>query len=137
MKKRSRALLAVGAVAASVATLSTPANAASGGGCSGYGGETWWDGMRACISAPSYGTGRPDAYIALSQGHPACTIHIVAFRWSDSAIMSRADYPCPSGPIYEWHYTAPDFYATSGGYSTAVSISGSAALIRSPELRLP
>lgn len=137
LRTTTRGLGALALAAATVLPFSGQAAAASGGGCSGYGGQTWWDGMRACISSPSYGTGRPDVYVTLSQGHPACTISIVVFRWSDSAIMSRASYACPSEPIYEKRYTAPDFYATSGGYSTAVSVSGSGALIRSPELRLP
>ncbi|MBT2506333.1 hypothetical protein J7I98_10565 [Streptomyces sp. ISL-98] len=134
-----------GIVAASVMTGSS-AQAASGGGCYSYtegstNRGTYVD-IKTCISAPSRGVGRPDAYITLRSGHPACKIAIRVARSGDSRLMSQKTHRCPSGGIRAKRFTAPDFRASSRAYTTFTQIvwtsAGEATLpYRSPWLKLP
>ncbi|MCM1969783.1 MULTISPECIES: hypothetical protein [unclassified Streptomyces] len=126
----------------------TNAQAASGGGCGTYyagtGGQ--YVKIKACISSPGWGVGRPDAYISLAAGHPACNIAIRTVRTGNSQVVSNKVYPCPSGAINDKHFTAPDFSDTTAetgeAYANYTQInwtsSGTWTLpYRSPWLKLP
>ncbi|MEV8531056.1 hypothetical protein [Streptomyces sp. NPDC051211] len=124
------------------------AQAASGGGCGTYyeGAGRQYVKIKTCISAPGWGVGRPDAYISLASGHPACNIAIRAVRTGNSQVVSNKVHPCPSGAINDMRFTAPDFYdstpQTGEAYATYTQInwisSGTWTLpYRSPWLMLP
>ncbi|MDX3533003.1 hypothetical protein PV721_01165 [Streptomyces sp. MB09-01] len=139
---------AVGIVASSM-ILAPAAHAASGGGCweysEGYERSTYVN-WSSCISAPKAGIGRPDAYVTLRAGHPACKIMIQVLRTGGSKVMSQKIYDCPSGAIRNKRFTAPDFKgdnATPGrAYATYTTIfwtsSKTATMAnKSPWLKLP
>src|SRR5262245_12799090 len=77
-----------------MAASSGAAQAASGGGC-GPKTTLRWGSFNACISAPFYGVGKPDAYVTLAPGHPPCNIEIVAYQ-DTGAVVSDKVYSCPS-----------------------------------------
>ncbi|MCP3821761.1 hypothetical protein NLX86_27810 [Streptomyces sp. A3M-1-3] len=128
---------------------SPSAQAASGGGCHSYSdgvSRAKYVDIKTCISAPKRGTGRPDAYITLRSGHPACKIVIQAVRTGNQKVMSKKVHNCPSGAIREKRYTAPDFYdsrhETGEAYATFTQIMWTADQegtppYRSPWLKLP
>jgi hypothetical protein len=114
-----------------------PANAASGGGCSGYmHGLT--TSRRACISAPSYGRVAPDGYVNYLGSQRNCAVTVYGVRALDRYIMSRATYACkPSGVQGAYRYTAPRFSASSGSYYAAVMVEKLTWVVYSPRLYMP
>ncbi len=125
------------------------AQAASGGGCSSYTEGSTTRGtyvdIKTCISAPSRGVGRPDAYFTLRSGHPSCKISIVVLRTGGSRVMSQKTHRCPSGGFRAKRFTAPDFRDSThqGGeaYATFTQLTWSNGTntlpYRSPWLKLP
>jgi hypothetical protein len=117
------------------------AMAASGGGCSGWAGTTTGSGgfgAKACISAPAYGTGRPDGYVRIAWvKYSSCTIKVAGVRVGDRKIMSQASYGCPSFNTSSYYVLAPSFHATSGSYVSIVTITGTILGPHSPNLNLP
>ena len=121
-----------------------PAEAASGGGCTGYASGALWVQYEACISALAPGVGRPDAYMSFVPpgkvrffDFAGCKIFIAGVRLSDKRIMSQAVYPCPAKPAYKKRYAAPDFRANNGRYATFVSVRQAVGILFSPPLTLP
>ncbi|MFD3700065.1 hypothetical protein ACFWUZ_28750 [Streptomyces sp. NPDC058646] len=139
---------AAGIVASSLITAPT-AQAASGGGCAqyseGYERATYVD-WKSCLSAPRAGIGRPDAYVTLRSGHPACKIVVRVLRTGDSKVMSTKTYNCPSGGIRMQRFAAPDFRGDNAvpgrAYATYTSIMWTGSQtgtmpLKSPWLKLP
>jgi hypothetical protein len=94
-----------------------PASAATGGGCNSYYGL--YGTYRPCISAPSYGTVRPDFYLWLHANHPTCAFTLYVVK-SGGGTISHVTYNCPSGAVSGKHYSAIGFQAYSGSYATVV-----------------
>jgi hypothetical protein len=114
-------------------------NAATGGGCSAIKNFPWGYG-NACIGAPRYGHGVPDAYISLSSGHPSCRV-LVALVKSGGPTYTAKWFTCPIGSTYHWHVTGIPIDDTRGlWWYTYADVEFSAAtyvLNHSPLLRLP
>ena len=125
-------VLAMLLAAVPMAASSSVAQAASGGGC-GPATTLRWASFKACISAPFYGVGQPDAYVTLAPGHPPCNIEIVAYQ-DTGAVVSDKVYPCPSS-ANNAHYNGNSFLGT-GTYFTVVYVGGFSSPA-SPNLRLP
>lgn len=104
---------------------------ASGGGCGTQ--TTWaWGYESACISAPQFGQAKPDAYVTLYAGHPACTINLTAY--SDTGqVMKSVNWPCQSSGT--WHYWT-FFNHLGGNYFSVVTTMGVGST-PSPYLTLP
>ncbi|MGW3326877.1 hypothetical protein [Streptomyces virginiae] len=148
MSKIARAtagLLGAAGILASSLVFAPAANAASGGGCWQYSegfGASYVD-WKSCISAPRAGVGRPDAYVTLRAGHPACKIMLQTLETGGSRIMSQKIYDCPAGAVTNKHFTSPDFTGKAGkaygNYTTIFWTSSHTATLanRSPWLKLP
>ncbi|MFF4262545.1 hypothetical protein [Streptomyces virginiae] len=148
MSKITRAtagLFGAAGILASSLVFAPTANAASGGGCWQYSegfGSSYVD-WKSCISAPRAGVGRPDAYVTLRAGHPACKIMLQTLETGGSRIVSQKIYDCPAGAVTNKHFTSPDFKGKAGkaygNYTTIFWTSSHTATLanRSPWLKLP
>ncbi|MFD0152329.1 hypothetical protein ACWGQ4_10345 [Streptomyces sp. NPDC055721] len=137
-------------ILATTALTGTSAQAASGGGCASYSTgivrEKYVE-MKTCISAPRRGVGRPDVYVNLRSGHPACKIYVRAVRTGGARVVSNKIHTCPSGAFRMKRFAAPDFsdshHEEGEAYATYAQIrwsDGSWAPpypYRSPWLKLP
>ncbi|MFI1279288.1 hypothetical protein ACH4U5_00700 [Streptomyces sp. NPDC020858] len=140
----------VAGILATTVLTGTNAQAASGGGCAGYSSgvirERFIE-MRVCISAPSHGVGRPDGFLTLRSGHPACKVFIRAVRTGGSRVVSNKVHTCPSGAFRMKRFAAPDFndshHEEGEGYATYMQVQWSDGSwappypYRSPWLKLP
>ncbi|MFD4903782.1 hypothetical protein [Kitasatospora purpeofusca] len=148
MSKFTRAtagILGAAAIMASSLIMAPAAHAASGGGCWEYSEglrEDYVD-WKSCISSPRSGVGRPDAYVTLRAGHPACKIQLQTLETGGSRIMSQKIYDCPAGAVRNMHFTSPDFTGRDGraygNYTTIYWTSRHTATLanKSPWLKLP
>ncbi len=149
IQSAARVATVAGILATTVLT-GASAQAASGGGCTEYSSgvrpERYID-FRACISAPKVGVGRPDAYLTLRAGHPACKVYIRAVRTGGSRVVSNKVHNCPAGAVRMKRFTAPDFkdnhHEEGEAYATYFQIRWSDGdwapqyPYRSPWLKLP
>ena len=100
-------------IAASIAALlliPQSANAATGGGCSGWSSlDTWGTSAKACVSAAAFGEINPSGYLSGTY-HSGCAAQILLV--SSVGIQNSAIYPCSNRTLYlspEWDIL-PDWW---------------------------